>query len=511
MAEARPARAVGRSRPARRGARAHRRACSTDWAERLRREIGGRARRGARLRAPHPGQAGARRAASSAPTARSAAVDRGIAGVAAAVETVHTYSLVHDDLPCMDDDDLRRGRPTTHRRVRRRRPPPGSASCWCRWRRGCSPAAAAELGLPAAAPGADGGGAVPGRRHRGDGRRSVARPRGRGPDASRLTQLIEVHRGKTGALIRASCTLGGIAARGGSRRRSRRSPRSARTSASPSRSRTTCSTHRDQRGAGQDGRPGRRARQVHLRAACSASTAPGARPSALARRAVEHLDRGRGAVGGTGGPGGVYCEQEFVTSGRRVRQPSASDRAQRWTVPAIARVLAMTEPSRRRPQRLAMTLLSAIHSPADLKRLRRDQLPQLAAGDPRPAHRVRARSPAATSARASASSSSASRCSTSSIRPGTRSSGTSATRPTPGSCSPAATTRSRRCARSDGDLRLPQAQRERARPVRRRPRRHRHVGGARHGHGARPQGRGPQGRRHRRRRRAHLRPVATRA
>jgi farnesyl diphosphate synthase len=35
--------------------------------------------------------------------------------VAAAVEAVHTYSLVHDDLPCMDDDDLRRGRPTTHK------------------------------------------------------------------------------------------------------------------------------------------------------------------------------------------------------------------------------------------------------------------------------------------------------------------------------------------------------------------------------------------------------------
>ncbi len=33
---------------------------------------------------------------------------------AAAVEMLHTYSLVHDDLPCMDDDDLRRGRPTTH-------------------------------------------------------------------------------------------------------------------------------------------------------------------------------------------------------------------------------------------------------------------------------------------------------------------------------------------------------------------------------------------------------------
>jgi farnesyl diphosphate synthase len=34
---------------------------------------------------------------------------------AAAIECVHTYSLVHDDLPCMDDDDLRRGRPTTHK------------------------------------------------------------------------------------------------------------------------------------------------------------------------------------------------------------------------------------------------------------------------------------------------------------------------------------------------------------------------------------------------------------
>lgn len=33
---------------------------------------------------------------------------------AAAVEALHTYSLVHDDLPCMDDDDLRRGQPTVH-------------------------------------------------------------------------------------------------------------------------------------------------------------------------------------------------------------------------------------------------------------------------------------------------------------------------------------------------------------------------------------------------------------
>ena len=38
-----------------------------------------------------------------------------LAGPAAAVEMIHAYSLVHDDLPAMDDDDLRRGRPTTHR------------------------------------------------------------------------------------------------------------------------------------------------------------------------------------------------------------------------------------------------------------------------------------------------------------------------------------------------------------------------------------------------------------
>ena len=34
---------------------------------------------------------------------------------AAAVEMVHTYSLIHDDLPCMDNDDYRRGRPTNHK------------------------------------------------------------------------------------------------------------------------------------------------------------------------------------------------------------------------------------------------------------------------------------------------------------------------------------------------------------------------------------------------------------
>ena len=38
------------------------------------------------------------------------------APAAAAIEALHAYSLVHDDLPCMDDDDLRRGQPTVHRK-----------------------------------------------------------------------------------------------------------------------------------------------------------------------------------------------------------------------------------------------------------------------------------------------------------------------------------------------------------------------------------------------------------
>ncbi len=40
---------------------------------------------------------------------------RALSRAAAAVECVHAYSLVHDDLPAMDDDDLRRGKPTTHK------------------------------------------------------------------------------------------------------------------------------------------------------------------------------------------------------------------------------------------------------------------------------------------------------------------------------------------------------------------------------------------------------------
>jgi geranylgeranyl diphosphate synthase type II len=49
-------------------------------------------------------------------TARAVGRDeRELLPLAAAIELIHTYSLIHDDLPAMDDDDLRRGRPTNHK------------------------------------------------------------------------------------------------------------------------------------------------------------------------------------------------------------------------------------------------------------------------------------------------------------------------------------------------------------------------------------------------------------
>jgi geranylgeranyl diphosphate synthase, type II len=48
-------------------------------------------------------------------TARSLGAEpRSVLPAAAAIELIHTYSLIHDDLPAMDDDDMRRGRPTSH-------------------------------------------------------------------------------------------------------------------------------------------------------------------------------------------------------------------------------------------------------------------------------------------------------------------------------------------------------------------------------------------------------------
>ncbi|MDP9228188.1 MAG: polyprenyl synthetase family protein, partial [Actinomycetota bacterium] len=48
-------------------------------------------------------------------TARSIGIEPGtVLPAAAAIELIHTYSLIHDDLPAMDDDELRRGMPTSH-------------------------------------------------------------------------------------------------------------------------------------------------------------------------------------------------------------------------------------------------------------------------------------------------------------------------------------------------------------------------------------------------------------
>ncbi len=133
-----------------------------------------------------------------------------IAAVAAAVETVHTYSLVHDDLPCMDDDDLRRGRPTTHRaydvptatRVGFLLVPVAALVLT---------QAARDLVLPSQTLGRmarelfESGGIE-------------GMVGGQWLDLEAAHQsldhdgLIAVHRGKTGALSRAACMLGGMAA-----------------------------------------------------------------------------------------------------------------------------------------------------------------------------------------------------------------------------------------------------------------------------------------------------------
>ncbi|MDQ2675038.1 MAG: polyprenyl synthetase family protein [Chloroflexota bacterium] len=138
-----------------------------------------------------------------------------VAEVAAAVETVHTYSLVHDDLPCMDDDALRRGRPTTHVAFD---VPTATRAGWLLVPVAARvlAAAAATLGLPPATLGRmavelfrSGGilGMV-------GGQWLDLEAEGR---TLALDDLIAVHRGKTGALIRASCTLGAIAAQAGAR------------------------------------------------------------------------------------------------------------------------------------------------------------------------------------------------------------------------------------------------------------------------------------------------------
>ena len=133
------------------------------------------------------------------------------AQLAAAVEVVHAYSLVHDDLPCMDNDDVRRGRPTTHRVC-------GVAVAivagvvMIPMAARCALEGARALGLSA-----DGGSAIVRELMRASGAGGMVAGQlldlaGEGLDLS-LKELEGVHRAKTGALIAASARIGGIAAR----------------------------------------------------------------------------------------------------------------------------------------------------------------------------------------------------------------------------------------------------------------------------------------------------------
>jgi geranylgeranyl diphosphate synthase type II len=125
---------------------------------------------------------------------------------AAAMELIHTFSLVHDDLPAMDDDDLRRGQPTNHKVF-------GEAVAILAGDAMVTMAfeVLAEDADPAALPGlvrelasASGPhGMIGGQALDIDGENQRVT----------LPQLQRIHRMKTGALLTASCRLGAIAAR----------------------------------------------------------------------------------------------------------------------------------------------------------------------------------------------------------------------------------------------------------------------------------------------------------
>lgn len=126
------------------------------------------------------------------------------APAAAAIEAMHAYSLIHDDLPCMDDDDLRRGQPTVHRKWDEATAVlAGDALQALAFElvcsTGCEPASRAALALTlATAAGARGmvGGQVA----------DIAAETAKTP--LRLDQITTLQAGKTGALITWSAVAG---------------------------------------------------------------------------------------------------------------------------------------------------------------------------------------------------------------------------------------------------------------------------------------------------------------
>ena len=125
---------------------------------------------------------------------------------ACAVEMIHTYSLIHDDLPAMDDDDLRRGRPTSHKRF-------GEATAIL--------AGDALLTLAFEVLAEDVGPSKVAARcarelSRAAGRCGMVGGQADDVDAEgtegNLDELESIHERKTGALLRASLRLGGLVA-----------------------------------------------------------------------------------------------------------------------------------------------------------------------------------------------------------------------------------------------------------------------------------------------------------
>ncbi|MFM1902281.1 MAG: hypothetical protein RLZZ440_181 [Planctomycetota bacterium] len=157
-------------------------------------------------------------ARSCSPTTNEAEAWQAAAPAAVAVELIHAYSLIHDDLPAMDDDDLRRGRPTCHKAFDE------ATAILCgdalqpmafeTLARGLRPDVAGRACLilaEAAGPEALVGGQVD----------DLAVERGWIDDlssassADQVQWMERVHRRKTGGLFRASLALGGLAAGAG--------------------------------------------------------------------------------------------------------------------------------------------------------------------------------------------------------------------------------------------------------------------------------------------------------
>lgn len=135
-----------------------------------------------------------------------------VADLGAAIELIHTYSLVHDDLPCMDDDDVRRDRPTTHRVFGSEAAMlAGVALIPLAFRVAADASEALGLDaetaraiLTAMSEAAGAAGMVGGQVRDLEGESIVAD----------ITHLEGIHAAKTGALLRGACRIGALAAKG---------------------------------------------------------------------------------------------------------------------------------------------------------------------------------------------------------------------------------------------------------------------------------------------------------